>query len=216
MSLAMRASKYTAGGGGARGDMRGFNFGPAAGTTTYGGARGIMPGSGMGPVGPYGGDPGLFDFLGKVVKKGLGVVSGLGIPFVSGAAGLAGGLLGSGRGPGMSGVTPVIQQSRWARGQMAFQGTPVGVKERGMLAASQRVVPFGETGMGEGCGQGYRPNKSGYYVNGGQFVAPGTTCVKRRRMNPLNPRALSKAMRRIESAKRATTVLGRITIRKKC
>jgi len=207
------ASKYTAGGGGARGDMRGFNFGPPPGTTTYGGSgqtfarsRALYAGPGMQ------GDPGFFDFIGKVVKTGLGVVSKLGIPLVSGAAGVAGGLLGGGRGPGMSqplfapGGRPMLMQG----------GVPVTQRRPGIIAAGQAMVPGGQTGMGAGCGQGFRPNKSGYYVNGGQYVEPGSVCVKRRRMNPLNPRALSKAMRRIESAKRATTVLGRITIRKKC
>jgi len=219
VSLAMRASKYNGGGGGARGDMRGYSFGPPAGTTTYGGSVMRVPGRGGQPGM---GDPGLFDFFGGIVKKGLGVVSQLGIPLVSGAAGIASGFLGGGRGPGMSGGIG-IQQSRFGRGQMAFQGTPTGVKERGILAAGQRFFPGGETGLGEGCTVGHRANKSGYWVygrggdpNNATYVAPETVCVKSRRMNPLNPRALSKAMRRIESAKRATTVLGRITIRKKC
>ena len=220
MSLAMRASKYNGGGGGARGDMRGFSFGPPAGTTTYGGSgvtrfAPVPGGPGTMTIGPGGviqGDPGLFSFLGKAARGVTGLVSKLGIPFVSGAAGVAAGLLGGGRGPGMAGVQridPIMLQSR-------FQGTPAGAPIQTGLGGRQRFFPGGATGMGEGCGQGYRPNKSGYYVQGGQYVEPGSTCVKRRRMNPLNPRALSKAMRRIESAKRATTVLGRITIRKKC
>ena len=223
MSLAMRGSKYNAGGGGARGDMRGFSFGPPAGTTTYGGSgvmrvNPMMGGPGTMTIGPGGGiygDPGFFDFLGGVVKKGLGVVGSLGIPGISGAANVARGLFGGARGPGQSGVQAV--QPPWMASRMApFQGTPAGRNIAGSLAARQRLLPFGATGVGEGCGAGYRANKSGYYVQGGQYVEPGSVCVKRRRMNPLNPRALSKAMRRIESAKRATTVLNRITIRKKC
>jgi len=223
VSLAMRASKY---GGGNRGDMRGFTFGPPAGTTTYGGSgfMGVPMGRGgpgtmrIGPGGGVYGDPGLLDFFGGVVKKGLGVVGGLGIPGISGAANIARGFLNGGaRGPGITplfdpGGTPFLQQSRFQQGG----GTPIGIRKRGFRAGVEALVPGGATGMGAGCGSGYRPNKSGYYVNGGQFVEPGSVCVKRRRMNPLNPRALSKAMRRIESAKRATPVLGRITIRKKC
>jgi len=193
--------------------MRGFNFGPAAGTTTYGGARGIVSGSGMRPMGAYG-DPGFFDFLGGVVKKGLGVVSGLGIPFVSGAAGVARGLLGGGRGPGMSGVQridPIMLASR-----MGQQGLPTTEPRRGGRAFLERAVRGGETGMGAGCTQGYRPNKSGYWLNSGEYVEPGSTCVKSRRMNPLNPKALSRAARRIEGAKRAQGLINRITIRKKC
>ena len=220
MSLAMRASKYTAGGGGARGDMRGFNFGPPAGTTTYGGSgfMGVPMGRGgpgtmrIGPGGGVYGDPGFFDFIGGVVKKGLGVVGGLGIPGISGAANVARGFLGGGaRGPG---ITPLFGPG--GQPQLLQQGLPTTQPRRGFFAGAQRAFPGGETGMGAGCGSGYRPNKSGYYVNGGQYVEPGSVCVKRRRMNPLNPRALSKAMRRIESAKRAASVLNRITIRKKC
>lgn len=53
--------------------------------------------------------------------------------------------------------------------------------------------------------KGYHLNKSGYYVNssvllpGAHYVAPGTMCVKNRRMNPFNPRAASKAMHRLQS-----------------
>ncbi len=204
MSLAMAVSKVQAANGG---DMRGYNFGPPAGTTTYG--RQWAPGVAMSQ-----GDPGFFDFIGKAVRGVTGIVSKLGIPFVSGAAGIATNLLGGGRrGPGITptfapGGTPMLMQG--------VQGLPTTQPRRGIVPAFQRGIPGGQTGMGEGCVQGHRPNKSGYWLKSGQYVEPGSVCVKRRRMNPLNPRALSKAMRRIESAKRATTVLGRITIRKKC
>lgn len=56
-------------------------------------------------------------------------------------------------------------------------------------------------------------NKSGYFLKSGQYVAAGSKCVTNRRMNPLNPRAASRAMRRIVAAKKATKFLGRISIR---
>jgi len=210
VSLAMARSKYTAGGGGGRGDMRGYSFGAPAGTTTYGGSGGWATGTPM-----YGqGDPGLFSFLGKAARGITGAVSRLGIPIVSGVAGVASSLLSGGQpaapvGPGFRGFGPAgipLSTSRMQQQQIPAPG---------IAGAVQRAIPGGATGM-QGCGNGTRPNKSGYYVQGGQYVAPGTVCVKRRRMNPLNPRALSKAMRRIESAKRAASVLNRITIRKKC
>jgi len=209
----MMASKYGTNGGAGRGDMRGYNFGPPAGTTTYGGASRLA----ISRMGPGQGDPGFFDFLGKAVKGVTGLVGGLGIPIVSGVARTVSGFL-SGRGPGMPG--PAFAPAG-APMMTLRQGVPRAVGLPGPIAATQRAFRGGQTGMGEGCGQGYRPNKSGYYVQGagggeGVYVEPNTVCVKRRRMNPLNPRALSKAMRRIESAKRATTVLNRITIRKKC
>jgi len=219
MSLVVRASKFSGG----QPVLIGGPGLPVAGTTTYGGSgferfrgpmaygRGGMAGNGM-----YAGDPGLFGFLGKVVKTGLGVVSKLGIPIVSGAAGVAGGLLGGGgfSGPGLPGpVTPTV--SRFGGVMPISLGQAGQVPAKGFGAAIRRAVPGGETGM-EMCTTGYRANKSGYFLQSGQYVEPGTVCVRKRRMNPLNPRALSRAMRRIESAKRATSVLSRISIRKKC
>jgi hypothetical protein len=39
--------------------------------------------------------------------------------------------------------------------------------------------------------------------------------VKNRRRNPLNPKAASRAISRLESAKRAVKDLGRVSIRKR-
>lgn len=52
-------------------------------------------------------------------------------------------------------------------------------------------------------------NRTGYYTSQG-YVPPGAKCVSNRRMNPLNPRALNKAMRRIVSAKKAANFLNKI------
>jgi len=214
MSLSMRVSRY---GGG---DMPVLNQGPVAGTTTWGGSgyrryEGPM----MNARGAMLGDPGLFGFLGRVAKTAGNIVGGLGIPVVSGVARTVAGLIPGGQapvGPGMTGAGGGFggAVSRFG-GQFPVLRTQGQIPTPGIAGTMQRMIPGGATGM-EGCGNGTRPNKSGYYVAGGQYVAPGTVCVKRRRMNPLNPRALSRAMRRIESAKRASSVLGRITIRKKC
>lgn len=49
---------------------------------------------------------------------------------------------------------------------------------------------------GEGvCPTGFHWNKSGYMTQQG-YVAEGSRCVKNRRMNPANPRALVRAIRR--------------------
>jgi len=216
MSLAMRAVKY----GGGNPVLTGGPGMPVAGTTTFGGSgyerfRGPMAyGRGAMMAGDRGmyGDPGLFGFLGKVVKTGLGVVSKLGIPIASGIAGTVAGFIPGG--PGLPGpVSPTV--SRFGGIPAISLQTQAQVPARGFRGAVQRALPGGATGM-EMCTTGTRPNKSGYYVQGGQYVEPGSVCVRSRRMNPLNPRALSRAMRRIESAKRATSVLSRITIRKKC
>jgi len=56
-------------------------------------------------------------------------------------------------------------------------------------------------------------NKTSYFTKAG-YVPKGTRCVANRRMNPLNPHAASRAMRRLSSAKKAAGFLSRITIRK--
>jgi hypothetical protein len=73
----------------------------------------------------------------------------------------------------------------------------------------------GMAGAGVACPTGFHPNKSAYWTSAG-YVAKGTKCVRNRRRNPLNPRALDRAIGRITSAKRASKKLGRITVRKKC
>ena len=92
-------------------------------------------------------------------------------------------------------------------------------------AGGGRLVMNGARGPGQvvspagsliSCPAGTRPNKTAYYLKNGQFVDVGTRCVKIRRRNPLNPRALSRAISRIESGKRAAKRLSRISIRKSC
>jgi len=87
----------------------------------------------------------------------------------------------------------------------------------GPLAALQRFVPGGATGM-EGTVQpkGYHANKTSYFLQDGTHVPAGSRWVKNRRRNPFNPRALSHAMGRIVSFKSGVDVAKRITIRKKC
>ena len=69
-------------------------------------------------------------------------------------------------------------------------------------------------------GGSYCPNKSAYWrtgPNGGPvYIAKGTIWVKRRRRNSMNPRALSRAISRVDGAKKLSKKLGRITIRKAC
>lgn len=70
-------------------------------------------------------------------------------------------------------------------------------------------------GMQIACPPGFRPNKTSYFLRDGTFVAEGTKCVKIRRRNPLNPKALDRAISRISQAKRASKKLSRVTVRKK-
>ena len=103
--------------------------------------------------------------------------------------------------------------------RMGFQQVPPsfprGVPLPGRGPVFERMIPGGETGLGLGCPVGFHPNKSGHWTSQG-FVPKGSICVRNRRRNPLNPRALDRAMSRITSAKKASQKLSRITIRKKC
>lgn len=70
------------------------------------------------------------------------------------------------------------------------------------------------TAPSPGCQKGYHLNKAGYYSRKrGGWVPAGTVCVKNRRRNPLNPRALSRSISRISSAKNAARFLSRVTVR---
>lgn len=54
---------------------------------------------------------------------------------------------------------------------------------------------------------GFHWNKQGYWTAGG-YVEKGTRMVKNRRMNPLNPRALRRAMRREKGFVRFASSMG--------
>jgi len=47
------------------------------------------------------------------------------------------------------------------------------------------------------CPSGYHLNTSSYFLKSGEFVPARSKCVKNRRRNPLNPRALSRATGRL-------------------
>lgn len=58
------------------------------------------------------------------------------------------------------------------------------------------------------CPAGCHPNKSDYFLRSGAFIGKGTRCVRNRRRNPLNPRALDRALSRLGSAQNAVERLG--------
>lgn len=66
------------------------------------------------------------------------------------------------------------------------------------------------------CGTGMRGthlNKTTYRTLDGTLVPKGTRCVKNRRRNPLNPRALTRAISRVSAAKSFARVLDRVEIK---
>jgi hypothetical protein len=73
----------------------------------------------------------------------------------------------------------------------------------------------GVKGNGLCCPSGYHPNKAEYFLKNGTRIPEGTKCVRNRRRNPLNPRALDRAGSRVLSAKKAASWLARVSIPKK-
>ena len=67
---------------------------------------------------------------------------------------------------------------------------------------------------GMGCPSGFHPNKSSYFLKDGTFVPEGTRCVKNRRRNAANPRALDRAISRLNSAKRLQSKLSGFSTKK--
>jgi hypothetical protein len=158
---------------------------------------------GSGRVMPGIGDPGLFGFLGSVAKKAAGFLPG---PI----GGIVTGILGGAAAGGLSRNGQIVSKFQ------EIQQLP-GPPKPGPIEAIRRAIPGGQTGRFEqvACATGFHPNKADYFLKDGTFVPEGTKCVKNRRRNPLNPKALDRAMGRITSAKKKEENLKRITIRKK-
>lgn len=122
--------------------------------------------------------------------------------------------------PGLS--APVTAARRLAGGSVTTAAKGLGAVgalispkgPRGMSGA-QQVAMANASMNGMGCPRGYHPNKSEYFLKDGTFVPKGSRCVRNRRRNSLNPRALSKAIGRVEGFKKAAKRAGHITVRKR-
>lgn len=174
------------------------------------------------------GDPGLFGSILKGIGGAVGgFISGGPLGAVSGAIrGIKGGkprrrrpqILPARRGGRVRpGIGARMQQRRGPVRRQMFEGriSAFGPSVR-MEEEFGPPGRNGAVGTKVACPSGFRPNKSSYFLRDGTFVPEGTKCVKIRRRNPLNPRALDRAIGRVSSAKKAAKKLGRITIRKKC
>lgn len=161
------------------------------------------------PRGMQMGDPGIFgDIWGGIKGAATGLLSG-------GPLGAIGGAL-SGSGiikPPTPTLPPMVTPRLPVRN--GFQSAPTGIRVGGLLpgGAAPYVGYDRPATNGMGPPKGYRLNKSGYWLKSGEYVQPESRYVKIRRRNPMNPRALDRAMTRITSAKRASKKLGRITVR---
>lgn len=179
----------------------------------------------------YSGDPGLFDVIGKVVG-GIGKIAG----------GAIGGLLSGGPIGAIGGAVSGLAGAIGVKSGGAAQAVPVSkatlptVSGKNTFALPQAsalpgtglqiptITPVGTSSApssgasiganGQLCLRGYHLNKSEYFHKRLQMVVqPGTACVKNRRMNPLNPRAASRAMRRLDGFSRATKSVERMMIK---
>jgi hypothetical protein len=191
----------------------------------------------------YRGDPGIFSFVGKALGAVAGVVSKV-VPGPIGAiAGLANKVLSpasngkpvnpsvttgaralpatainvlqAGNIPTYNQAPPQLPDSTRTSGVSLFPGGPmVGTQTQYYPGNNTQSQGGGAARPGAPCGSGYHTNKTGYYTRQG-YVAPGSKCVRNRKRNPLNPRAASRAMSRLSSAKKAAKFLGSISIREK-
>lgn len=152
----------------------------------------------------YRGDP----FLGGLVK-GLGKV-------VGGVAKTVGGFVPGPGGAVLRAAGGLLAPTKLP-GPLPLQGTAIAplppmpvTRTPGLRGAMQRLLPGGATGyevspsellagMSDGCPKGYHRNKAGYYTAAG-YVPAGSKCVKNRRMNVVNPRALRRGIRRAKGA----------------
>jgi len=143
-----------------------------------------------GGYGYQGGDPGLFSFLAMAVPKVIKFFKKPAVKAVVAAA------------AGAAAVEGAVQIM--PTGPQAPTGMPGGAMPGGRalaiipgraVAGARAVMPIAAGGV---CPVGYHPRKS-----------DGAVCVRNRRMNVANPRALRRGMRRVQGFER----LARKTIR---
>ena len=104
---------------------------------------------------------------------------------------------------------PQLPDSVVTRGGVTIPGLYSG----GGSTTTYYSPPAAHPSQNGACPKGMHLNKVGYYTKGQGWIAPLSMCVKNRRRNPLNPRALSRSMARLSSAKNAARFLGRVSIR---
>lgn len=141
----------------------------------------------MSYLGAYRGDPGLFSSIGKFLKKAIPVAAG----FLAGGpvgAVMAGVASSAARGPAPSAAALVAPQVVAAPRAL--------VKMPGLSGMVARQLPGGQSGYGVPPGSGMQ-----------RQLAAWPPPRRRRRINPANPKALRRAIRRqagfVKLAKRA-------------
>jgi len=169
------------------------------------GARGFRPG-----VRSAQGDPGLFGGLVGGIKGGIGSFFGGGNPIAGAIAGARAGF-GAGRPgrpagpvPGTPHVPAIALPFAGLGGRpppMMFPGANGGTVVGPPLSRSGTLTSTATVPAGHVHPSGHHLNKSAYFLRDGTFVPEGTRWVKNRHRNPLNPRALRRAISRIDAGK---------------
>ena len=177
------------------------------------------------------GDPGFFGDIGKFFGGAAKTIGG----FLPGPAGTiltaAGSLISGtntsiGRPVSVAAAQPILVakdasitsafQERFPGKLGPFELDILGAGEPGFSFSAfagggkSTAVARGENGA---CASGFHLNKAAYTLKSGQRIEKGTVCVKNRRRNPLNARAASNAIRRLEGARKAVKNIQRVSIR---
>jgi len=176
------------------------------------------------------GDPGLFGFLGKAI----GSVAKFAGSVLPGPVGTIAKLVGNTLVPAkpisvasvgsMPGIGPVLRGGGINLPMIPGRSIPVGAAAPYPGLVPPSIFPqqqpggpdFSSPRPGVGCDQaGYHRNRTGYFTKRYGWVEKGSVCVKNRKRNPLNPRALSRSLARLTSAKKAVRCLADFTVRPK-
>lgn len=160
----------------------------------------------------YGGGGGISGAIGGVTTYlgGGGGYSGGPLPTIGGGAAVPGPT-------GFTGACPpgTIRGPLGTCVNLPFGGAPgTGITTQGGTGVTF-TGPTQVQAQGGKPPSGYHWNRQGYFTKSQGWIPEGTKLVKNRRKNPLNPKAASRAIARLESAKNASRALSRVTIRKK-
>lgn len=154
------------------------------------------------------GDPGLFGGLIGAVTGGVKSLLTGGNPITGAVSGAVSGFRGQPKPapvamtqPARGSVGPGIRGTGQILPPLPIPGTGLQLQAPVSIQAPAKGTGTMANGTRLACPAGFHPNKSDYFLRDGTFVAEGTRCVKNRRRDPLNPRALRSAIGRIDAGK---------------
>lgn len=138
---------------------------------------------------------GIFGSIFGGIKKGISAALGT-VPVI---------------GPAIAIGTTIAKRRGGAGAPAPPRPPPLTFGGPGPIAPSAAAV--GVVGTTIACPSGFHANKSSYFTLAGH-VPKGSRCVRNRRRNPMNPRALDRAISRVDSGKRLQSKLASITTAK--